>query len=361
MKYIYTNLKDSLFRKGELIINGEIIETPIYWNGLSLIESVDFQYNLFNKHNLRTFLTNAYFLSKGNKIIEELIKRLDNCLHFMDSGGFQLIGNNKLNIDQKQIFEKQKLFNCDIAPQLDYPINLLMNDYEKEKIISKNIKNFHMIYDLNINKEKPIIMPIIQPYTKKIIKTYLKKLREITDINILGLGGIVPILKGNPNYNGFGLFNLIEMLCYIRNKLPNTFIHIFGLNSFVSKIAFLCGIDSVDSNSWIRDGINYKLRIAFNQNLNLDFPFNRENDLLNDCECEICQQFSGKMERFKRFNDKSEEGKLNRINHNLTTSKTEINLLKIDNIKSVLKNSQLWRYYKFINQNIESFNDKRRK
>ena len=87
---------DNLSRIGVIKLkNNKSIQTPINWIGLSVAESVDFQFNAFKEAKVTSFMSNVYDLKYQDKkgIRNKLIKKLTHAglNHKVDSGGFQLM------------------------------------------------------------------------------------------------------------------------------------------------------------------------------------------------------------------------------------------------------------------------------
>lgn len=118
------------------------ILTPFKWFGLSIIESVDFQLNVFSNNNVEGILCNAYDLlfqdkSERKNLVVDLGKKLAvKC----DSGGFQNM-NSDTNISVKQVYNLQKETESDIYVQLDYPLFPLNSEAVNFRRIDKTFKN----------------------------------------------------------------------------------------------------------------------------------------------------------------------------------------------------------------------------
>ena len=67
IEYKITNA-DNLSRVGEIRLkNKKILETPINWVGLSIAESVEFQFKAFKMSKVTCFLSNIYDLKYQDK------------------------------------------------------------------------------------------------------------------------------------------------------------------------------------------------------------------------------------------------------------------------------------------------------
>jgi len=358
MEYRICRSKHTLLRGGVLKLGGKGLQLPVHWRCLSFYETPETLYRFYSELGLKSFLSNAHYYQKGmrrhlEKFIERFKEEGDSYWHFMDSGGFQLITSD-LKKTQRAVYRIQRMVGCDIIPQLDFPIHLRMTRSERRAIINKNVDNFKRLKDLNKdNSHYSLIMPIIQPYYKEDIDYYLEKLKESWNRRVIGVGGIVPLLQGVKNYRGVTIERIIESFVYLRKILPNTFIHIFGLSTFFSLIAFFCGIDSTDSISWIKAGAEYRIRTPFNRGKSL-FRLTCESvGRIVECECKCCRSIEG--DRIEILKKKSAKEK--RIFHNDLVFQKELHQISemqkrnetFDKIEQKLKGTDILKHIQFIN------------
>ncbi|MHA1340263.1 MAG: tRNA-guanine transglycosylase [Promethearchaeota archaeon] len=372
----YNKTKDKFNCIGYLEFNNKKkLETPIIWYGLSVIESVDFQLNVFKKSGVKAFLSNAFDLkhqdkqNKRKKLIKELKAR--NLFHKMDSGGFQLMkskmkkSKNKIKLDPETVLYIQKEFGCDIAVQLDIPLPPMIESNEEKKLIDLTISNFIKAKELNEKMGNPLnIMPVIHGRNIKSIDYCIEKLKEqLNSIPIVGIGSLVPMIKSMKGSGKTGgKWRFIELLTYLRKKLPNSMIHAFGVGGTMSYLAFYCGIDSLDSNGWIQKSAYGVIQLPgipdrFLTKKSHNRPYLIENrkykkygkiKTLNEiktfmnCKCPICSNYSSTKykdqklafkEKVKLFEQEGQIGRLTRSIHNVYTFNSELEKIKI-NIKN---------------------------
>jgi queuine/archaeosine tRNA-ribosyltransferase len=104
---IYKYRDNDFIRKGYIEINGKKRETPISWDVCSTYEDLEFQLDLFEKNNIKTLFTNAFYFIQKKYKVKTLKERAREFLHMMDSGGYQIFGGNKMGLEQEEIFKKQ--------------------------------------------------------------------------------------------------------------------------------------------------------------------------------------------------------------------------------------------------------------
>ncbi|MHA1268929.1 MAG: tRNA-guanine transglycosylase [Candidatus Helarchaeota archaeon] len=276
------------------------IKTPLSWFGLSVIESIDFQKNAFRESKIEAFLGNAYdyiFQDKKHRRLElskQLVK--DGLLFKCDSGGFQ---KSKKDIDLKveKVYELQKELKCDIAVQLDFPFNP-NNLRDSKRRLNISINNFKELY--NLNNDEITIMPVIHGYNEKMLDYAIDQISKIIDDTpkIIGIGSLVPLLracKGTSKIGGKS--KMIDIILHVREKLPDTFLHIFGVGGTMAYLAVFCGADSFDFTGWIVKAGHGVIQLPGISDRYVDprerrKSLNKEEwKLFMDCECPICKNY----------------------------------------------------------------------
>jgi 7-cyano-7-deazaguanine tRNA-ribosyltransferase len=93
------------------------------------------------------------------------------------------------------------------------------------------------------------IVPAIHGYSEKEIEWFLNKLFEIGRFSYVGIGSLVPSVFNTKGAGG--ITNVIKILDFVREKMPDTKIHVFGVGSTLTMhLMFYAGADSVDSLGW---------------------------------------------------------------------------------------------------------------
>jgi len=389
--------------------NNKSIQTPLCWFGLSIIESKEFQLNVFKKSRIEAFLSNAYdlcFQDKKNErssLIEELQNL--NLNHKMDSGGFQLMKaeikgiSKKFPLNQKMVLEKQLEIGCECGVQLDFPFGPDLNKTQKMKRLKTTLENLEALVKLIDTYGVDFsILPVIHTVGNN-LELLEYGVQQIKDIlgeypKIIGIGSLVPLVKTIKGSKKNGIKSLIYSLICLRKMLPKTFIHAFGIGGTMAYLAILCGVDSYDSNGWIQKsaygviqlpGIsdrflrkethNRPYLIKNRKQRNCENPIN-EIDIFMNCKCAACLPFYKKnwkdsnwKNKQKAFIGRDNNSKLLRAIHNVSLYQSEILRIRealqednlLDFIKNRLKFSIYFKHIKFIellhNKDLDNLND----
>lgn len=139
--------------------------------------------------------------------------------------------------------------------QLDVPLSPNLTKLEKFQCNKQSFENYIRLFDLiKDSSASATIMPVIHGHSPKMLEHGIKQLAErFSRIPLLGIGSLVPMVKSIKGTNKIGgKWTFIDNLLYLRHRLPNTFIHAFGIGGTMQYLAFYCGIDSIDSNGWIQ-------------------------------------------------------------------------------------------------------------
>lgn len=377
---------------GELTFhNGKKLETPVCWFGLSIVEPLEFQLDVFKKSKIEAFLSNAYDLYYQDKknVRQNLINELTHLdlRHKMDSGGFQLMKakmkgkDEKFPLTPKMVLDKQLEIGCDVGVQLDFPFGPGLDAREKKNRINETLENLEksikLIDQYGIDFS---VLPVIHTVSDDLnLLTYcLEKVEEIIGEkpNKIGIGSLVPLVKTIKGSRKYRIENFIYTLICLRKMLPEAFIHAFGVGGTMAYLAILAGVDSYDSNGWIQKtaygviqlpGISdrflkkkdhnrtYLIRNRKQRNSNRIID---EIDIFMNCKCQACKQFNHWKEKQKAFIGRDQEPKLLRAIHNVSLYQNELNemrrAIKLDNLDNFIRvrlnNSIYYKYIKFSSQ-----------
>lgn len=277
------------------------IETPFFWFGQT-INGVPKPWRHFNVDGV---MVNAYEILQRREInITVRDKRIQSFLKFkgpiaMDSGGFQFIKRNMLNVDPRKILELYVQSKPNYGVILDHPIGPDITKFEKKRRQLKTLKNTKLMVGLH-KRSNPKLIPVVHGYDVKSTLWFLEKLEKIDDFDMIGVGSLVPFM-----YNMKGAFDTnvaIEIISCIRKKFPEKKIHVFGVGSVATMhLMFYAGADSVDSSAW-------RMKAAFGA---IQLPgigdryisrrkrhkayrdlSNDEKRLLEGCRCPACREHS---------------------------------------------------------------------
>ncbi|MBD3352988.1 MAG: tRNA-guanine transglycosylase, partial [Candidatus Lokiarchaeota archaeon] len=380
-------------RTGKLIISKNLeLNTPLLWFGLSIIESPNFQKNVFRSGKIEAFLSNAYDLeyqdvyNKRSRIIHDLQNLF---AHKIDSGGFQLMKSsshiNKLkeNYTQKKVLQIQSHYNPDIAVQLDYPLFPDLSHEEQSDRIKGTLDNY--AYVQSHNSRKFDVMPVVHGYNLMQIRRMVNKVIKHNGDNypsIIGIGSLVPMVHRMTNTDLLGgKYQFIDNLLFLRHLLPHSLIHAFGIGGTMTYLAVYCGVDSLDSNGWVQKSGYGVIQLPgvsdrFLKKKTHNRPYlihNRkrrggkdlldEIELFMECECSACAPYhkiSDKRKAWhkkrKDFDEPGEKGRLLRAKHNVALFQSEILEMRnaINNrgleafVEKRLRNGNYLSFFKYI-------------
>jgi len=389
--------------------NSNEIITPICWFGLSIIESKDFQLDVFKSAKIEAFLSNVYDLYYTDKKKErlELIKELKRLKlgHKMDSGGFQLMkakmrGTDiKFPLNPKMVLDKQLEIGCDIGVQLDFPFGPDLTKNKKMKRLNETFENLaqllSLVEDYGIDFS---YLPVIHTVGDDLdlLKYGIKKLENLLGElpKVIGIGSLVPLVKSMKGSKKNGIESFLYSLICLRKMLPESFIHAFGIGGTMSYLAILSGVDSYDSNGWIQKsaygviqlpGISdrFLAQESHNRPYLIDNrkqryskkPIN-EKDIFMQCKCMACYPFykehwieSDWKKKQKAFRGRTKLAKLLRAIHNVSLYQNEIIEIRkaiereriVKFIEDRLKSSIYYKYINFIEElkgkEIENLNN----
>ncbi|ODS40271.1 MAG: hypothetical protein A7315_09065 [Candidatus Altiarchaeales archaeon WOR_SM1_79] len=242
--------------------NGKELKTPNLFVSYTYHKSFldgGLKHYPWKETNTNAILVNAYDLMK-EKFEGDIHKNLNFSGPIMiDSGGYYLLSRD-LNVDPRDILDVEIKSGADFGVILDYPF--LENGKGKFKRIKKTLKNTEIMYaKLKEYNDKFKILPVVHGHCPRTLKTSMDGITAIMmkynggEIESVGIGSLAPLSRcGYPQK-----IKIVDILTRVRKNLPDAHIHCFSLGSAVMMhLAFYCGADTVDSQSWIV-GAGYKL------------------------------------------------------------------------------------------------------
>ncbi|MGQ9641604.1 MAG: tRNA-guanine transglycosylase [Candidatus Bathycorpusculaceae bacterium] len=319
--------RDGFARTGSAQTWKREISTPTIWFGLSVIENYDFQHEVLSVNKVECFLANAYDLLFQDKNGERkrLIRDLATKMCFKcDSGGFQTT-KRKTELTVDHVYSLQRELECDIAVQLDFPLNPQASKESNRSRVDKTLKNLEKVLAIN---DKLSILPVIHGYDRETLDYALIKVKDILgqDPLAIGVGSLVPLLmtsKGSGKVGGKR--KVIDTLIYLRQRLPETFLHVFGAGGTMAYLITFCGADSFDYVGWVQKagygviqlpGVSDRFLSKRKKRKNLN---GEEKKKFLECSCPACRFHS-----LTEFQDRSPHSRLLRAIHNVYVYQTEI-------------------------------------
>lgn len=192
--------------------------------------------------SIPNLMVNAFDIAERNipiSLIHETLNYKGNV--FCDSGGWQII-QRSLNLDIFEIISIQKNLGADLCAVLDNGLD------EKQHL--KNLKIYSEHADFNFVPVIPI----------DISERGVEEILKIIDApQMIAIGKMVPILQSPLNFTQLKI--AIKKIIEIKQKFPESRLHIFGLGGIYTALISFLIIDSVDTTSWIHDARYSKIRL----------------------------------------------------------------------------------------------------
>jgi len=222
---------------------------------------------------------------------------------FTDSGGFKLLYNREYDLSKyalkatpESILDLQLKLGADYVASLDYPIPPSLNEKEAKERMRKSILNavhlMELVYDLYNAPVFPYLAVHGRSYEE--IQYYLKSLLDTLEkagFNDylhypfgLAIGSMVPIK------NHYEL--IVDIIKAVKDTLlemhPNSEkvpIHVFGISGRITPFMYYLGINSFDSNTYVKAAQNLWFFVSYNQRKNFHTITNKDLD-----SCPFCAQ-----------------------------------------------------------------------
>jgi 7-cyano-7-deazaguanine tRNA-ribosyltransferase len=261
---------------------------------------------------------------------------------FIDSGGFHILKKGKLDgsdfeieMDQDEIYDMQRKMGGDILVNLDRPISPDDNHEERVRKAKKTGGDASRFVELSSDYVGSRYLTV-HGYNYSMIKTFMRHLRdelggqEVPEVfDGIALGGLVPKKDDRDA--------LIEAVIGCKEvmreedmgELP---LHVFGISKGAIPLLAALGVDTFDSSSYIRGGINGKYATSLTRTVHKD-----EADY-DECDCPVCS--SDELVSRMKGNTKYEKDVAGPVAmHNLIVQKRELETIrnKIEQGQEALK------------------------
>ena len=169
----------------------------------------------------------------------------------LDSGGFNFQKQDDINIASLDVLKIGIEFAVDVSVVLDHPFLPTSTLEEKRDRWANTVANTKEMFEKLKDSDLPDyfqLMPVLHGYDPDTLEKSLARIVKIwgEEPSIVGIGSLAPLaLNGSKQ-------TVINVICTVRQLLPNAHIHCFSLGSALLMLfAFYCGADTVDSQSWI--------------------------------------------------------------------------------------------------------------
>ena len=275
------------------------IETPFLW----FAQLIDGKPKPWKHFSLDGVMVNAYEILGKMKAKNEVRKKgIHRYLEFkgpimMDSGGFQFMKKKELDIDPKKILKLYEESKPNFGVILDHPLSPGLSRKEKMDRWFKTLTNTRIMV-ANHNTDSIKLVPAVHGHKLDEIKWFLQKLERISVFDFLGIGSLVPSVF---NIKGAGgITNVVGIVNFVREKLPDRRIHVFGVGSTrTMHLMFYAGADSIDSSGWRSKAAYGAIQLPGTGDRYIT-PRKRhkpyrdlsevEIEILAQCECPVCKE-----------------------------------------------------------------------
>ncbi|HEC88415.1 MAG TPA: hypothetical protein ENI52_03770 [Thermoplasmata archaeon] len=288
-------------RKGTLKISHRTIDTPILWIGHQ-IGGIPKPWESFP---LKTLIMNACDIIDHPKAYRSISRKgIHKFLNFdgmvmIDSGGFLFQKKNRLDVAPSDILDLYHMAKPELCVVLDHPLDPFQSQHKNYYRWKKTIENTIYMYNNNGNS---VLLPVLHGYTLRKLRNACKKIKEIDEPGLIGLGSLVPLVfrrERTYNFNN-SLHFIVDAIKLVRNEFPNAFLHVFGIGSTSSMhLMYSLGVDSLDSIGWRLKAAYGTIQLPgigdryLKKHPNRRRVINRkEMEILSKCECPACKNKS---------------------------------------------------------------------
>ncbi len=251
---------------------------------------------------LEGLMVNAYEILKKTKADSEVRSQgIHKYMGFdgpimMDSGGFQFMKKQELNVDPKEILRLYQVSKPDFGIVLDHPLGPNLDHKEKLDRWLRTLANTRIML-ANHNTDSTELVPVIHGHELSKIEWFIEELEKISSFNYLGIGSLVPSVFSTKGAGG--ITNVVEIVNFVKKKLGNRKIHVFGVGSTLTMhLMFYAGADSVDSSGWRTKaaygaiqlpGIGDRYVTSRTRHKKYRDVSEEDKEILASCRCPICE------------------------------------------------------------------------
>jgi 7-cyano-7-deazaguanine tRNA-ribosyltransferase len=215
----------------------------------------------------------------------------------MDSGGFLFMKKKALDVHSQEILQLYEDGKPDFGVILDHPLEPNLPQAERKRRQLKSLENTR--YMINSKKgHNPELIPVIHGHSSQTVSWYIRALNQISEFETYGIGSLVPSVFNTKGAGG--IYNVLKIVSYVRKKLPNKRIHVFGIGSTLTMhLLFNVGADSVDSSGWRTkaafgaiqlSGIGDRYITPRKRHKPYRDLSTKERRILAECKCPICKK-----------------------------------------------------------------------
>lgn len=170
----------------------------------------------------------------------------------IDSGAYYFLRSGHVHISPKRVLEVEQESGADLGVVLDHPFPPKATD--KQARINRTLDNTKKMFAAFELHDTPSfdLLPVVHGHDSKTIAGTIRRLRQIAEkynggyLDKVGIGSLAPLAQnGNKEL-------AVQVLTDVRRLLPDAYLHCFSMgSSLLMLLAFYCGADTVDSQTWI--------------------------------------------------------------------------------------------------------------
>ncbi|NJE85805.1 tRNA-guanine transglycosylase [Thermococcus sp. CX2] len=226
---------------------------------------------------------------------------------FADSGGFKLLYNREYDLSKYQlkatpesVLDLQLKLGADYVASLDYPIPPGLNEEETNERMEKSIMNAVRLMELVYDSHDVGVFPYLAVHGRSYeeIQYYVKRLfnlLEETGFNEyshypfgLAIGSMVPI-KNHYELIVEIIKALKDTLLEIHSDPEKIPIHVFGISGRITPFMYYLGVDSFDSNTYVKAAQNLQFFVSYTQKKKFHTITSKDLD-----SCPFCNRIRGR-------------------------------------------------------------------
>jgi hypothetical protein len=168
----------------------------------------------------------------------------------LDSGAYYFVRSNSADIDPALIIELAVRLGVPQVVTLDHPFPPGQTCEEIAKRIKTTATNTKNMSDLlnEIPESRPSLIPALHGHDSRTLFESFQSQQVIKDprTTTVGVGSLAPLAQRGA------MREAAEAMIHARDLLSGKHMHVFSVGSpLIMHFAFLCGADSVDSQSWM--------------------------------------------------------------------------------------------------------------
>lgn len=246
----------------------------------------------FTTYGLSKTAWNSWMEENPLSLNEEIKRFLPKGSIFVDSGGYQFLQGDKVDLskwgiltNQEGIYELQSKYGANKICNLDIPLSPYESSEDFYKKVNSNLSNIRKLMDISKENTKDIYL-VIHGRNRIEIEYFYRKIKENVDISDkrlnFALGSQVPL----TSQQNLVIDNANYTITLIKNDFGNEkSVHFFGIGSNVARHVEDRIKYSYDNSTFVRAAMYHKW---YDQNTNSYKPFNPK--AIIGCNCYACKK-----------------------------------------------------------------------